>query len=185
MNQLPSLPRQVYQAEQQYRQASGFYAQLNARAASSYYVDFANTLSAPSYTLWGAKFGYEAPSKQWEVFVDARNLTNQRYATAANTAYDAKGRDSANFYPGMRSTSPPGWRFVSRGWQAIASSLWPRSAADWRYLQTASCNDPWLITLGPANTARCYRQHIFAPHEPRPGAFSLAVLAGDLLCQPS
>lgn len=99
-NQLPGLPRQVYQAELQYRQAGGFYAQLNARAASSYYVDFANTLSAPSYTLWGAKIGYEAPSKKWEVFVDARNLTNQRYATATNTAYDAKGQDSANFYPG-------------------------------------------------------------------------------------
>ena len=99
-NQLPGLPRQVYQAELQYRQAGGFYAQLNARAASSYYVDFANTLSAPSYTLWGAKVGYEAPSKKWEVFVDARNLTNQRYATATNTAYDAKGQDSANFYPG-------------------------------------------------------------------------------------
>lgn len=99
-NQLPGLPRQVYQAELQYRQSGGFYAQLNARAASSYYVDFANTLSAPSYTLWGAKVGYEAPSKKWEVFVDARNLTNQRYATATNTAYDAKGQDSANFYPG-------------------------------------------------------------------------------------
>lgn len=99
-NQLPGLPRQVYQAELQYRQNGGFYAQLNARAASSYYVDFANTLSAPSYTLWGAKVGYEAPSKKWEVFVDARNLTNQRYATATNTAYDAKGQDSANFYPG-------------------------------------------------------------------------------------
>ncbi|KQB53175.1 ligand-gated channel [Pseudomonas endophytica] len=99
-NQLPGLPRQVYQAELQYRQNGGFYAQLNARAASSYYVDFANTLSAPSYTLWGAKVGYEAPSNKWEVFVDARNLTNQRYATATNTAYDAKGQDSANFYPG-------------------------------------------------------------------------------------
>ena len=99
-NELPSLPRAVYQTELQYRQASGFYAQLNSRSASSYYVDFANTLSAPSYTLWGAKFGYEAPSKKWEVFVDARNLTNERYATAANTAYDARGRDSANFYPG-------------------------------------------------------------------------------------
>ena len=99
-NQLPSLPRQVYQAELQYRQDSGFYAQLNARAASSYYVDFANTLSAPSYTVWGAKVGYEAPGKKWEVFLDARNLTNERYATAANTAYDARGNDSANFYPG-------------------------------------------------------------------------------------
>lgn len=56
-NQLPSLPRQVYQAELQYRQDSGFYAQLNARAASSYYVDFANTLSAPSYTVWGRRWG--------------------------------------------------------------------------------------------------------------------------------
>jgi iron complex outermembrane receptor protein len=99
-NELPGLPRSVYQAELEYRQASGFYAQINARAASSYYVDFANSLSAPSYTLWGAKVGYEAPSKKWEVFVDARNLTNERYATASNTAYDAKGQDSANFYPG-------------------------------------------------------------------------------------
>ncbi|MGY2293256.1 TonB-dependent receptor family protein [Pseudomonas sp. SDO528_S397] len=99
-NQLPGLPRQVYQAELEYRLGSGFYAQLNTRTASSFYVDFANTLSAPSYTLFGAKVGYQAPSKQWEVFVDARNLTNKRYATATNTAYDAKGQDSANFYPG-------------------------------------------------------------------------------------
>jgi len=99
-NELPGLPRSVYQAELEYRQASGFYAQLNARSASSYYVDFANSWSAPSYTIWGAKFGYEAPSKKWEVFVDARNLTDERYATASNTAYDAKGQDSANFYPG-------------------------------------------------------------------------------------
>lgn len=99
-NELPSLPRQVYQAELQYRQAGGFYAQINTRVASSYYVDFANSLSAPSYKLWGAKVGYEAPGKKWEVFLDARNLTNQRYATAANTAYDARGQDSANFYPG-------------------------------------------------------------------------------------
>lgn len=99
-NQLPGLPRQVYQAALQYNQAKGYYAEFNAQSVSSYYVDFANSLSAPSYTLFGAKLGYEAPSKQWNVFVDLRNLTNQRYATAANTAYDAKGQDSANFYVG-------------------------------------------------------------------------------------
>lgn len=99
-NELPSLPRQVYQAELAYRQASGFYASLNVRAASSYYVDFANTWQAPSYVIWGAKVGYQAPGERWEVFADVRNLTDQRYATAANTAYDAGGRDSANFYPG-------------------------------------------------------------------------------------
>ena len=99
-NELPSLPRQVYQAELAYRQASGFYASLNLRAASSYYIDYANTWQAPSYLLWGAKVGFQAPSRKWEVFADLRNLTDQRYASAANTAYNANGRDSANFYPG-------------------------------------------------------------------------------------
>ncbi|MDH4764056.1 TonB-dependent receptor [Pseudomonas sp. CBMAI 2609] len=99
-NELPGLPRQVYQAELAYRQASGFYASLNVRAASSFYVDFANTWQAPSYVIWGAKVGYQASGERWEVFADVRNLTDQRYATAANTAYDASGRDSANFYPG-------------------------------------------------------------------------------------
>ena len=50
--------------------------------------------------LWGAKVGYQAPSKKWEVFADLRNITDERYASAANTAYNANGRDSANFYPG-------------------------------------------------------------------------------------
>ncbi|MEX5571659.1 TonB-dependent receptor [Pseudomonas lijiangensis] len=99
-NELPSLPRHVYQAELAYRQQSGFYASLNLRAASSYYIDYANSWQAPSYVLWGAKVGYQAPSKKWEVFADLRNLTDQRYATAANTAYNANGQDSANFYPG-------------------------------------------------------------------------------------
>lgn len=99
-NELPSLPRHVYQAELQYQQATGFYAQLNLRSASSYFVDYANTFSAPSYTILGARFGYEAPSKRWDVFLDMRNLTDERYATAANTTYDAAGNDTANFYPG-------------------------------------------------------------------------------------
>lgn len=99
-NQLPSLPMHVYQAELQYQHTSGFYAQLNVRSASNYYVDYANTLKAPSYTLWGAKVGYEAPSEKWSVFLDARNLTDEKYATTTNTAYNLNGNDSANFYPG-------------------------------------------------------------------------------------
>lgn len=112
-NELPGLPRQVYQAALEYRQASGFYAEVNAHSASSYYVDFANSLHAPSYTLWGAKVGYEAPGRKWEVFVDARNLTNERYATASNTAYDARGQDSANFYVGdpINVTTGVSYRF--------------------------------------------------------------------------
>ena len=99
-NELPSLPRHVYQGELLFQQAGGFYAGLNVRALSSYYVDYANTLKAPSATIWGAKFGYESPDRKWKAFLDFRNLGDKKYATAANTTYNAGGNDSANFYPG-------------------------------------------------------------------------------------
>lgn len=99
-NQLPGLPRQVYQAELQYSHGSGFYAQLNTRAASSYYVDYANTFKAPGYALLGAKFGYGLPSECWSAWVDLRNLTDKHYATATSTAYNLNGRDSNVFYVG-------------------------------------------------------------------------------------
>lgn len=68
--------------------------------ASSYYVDFANTVKAPSYTIFGAKVGYETPSKEWSVFLQGNNLTDQHYVTASKNSYDLKGVDSANFYVG-------------------------------------------------------------------------------------
>jgi len=99
-DELPSLPRWVYQAELQYEHPSGLYANLNFRATSAYFVDYANTLKAPSYGLWGLKLGYEAPSRHWSAFVDLRNLANKHYVTAAYTEYNLKGADSAVFYPG-------------------------------------------------------------------------------------
>ncbi len=97
-NKLPSLPNYTYQAELHYQQAKGFYAGVNLRAASTYYVDFANTLKAPSYAIWGATAGYETP--HWKVFVDVKNIGDTHYATTANTAFNLHGIDSANFYPG-------------------------------------------------------------------------------------
>lgn len=99
-NQLPSLPKYTYQAELQYQDANGFYAGVNLQSASKYYVDYANTLEAPGYAVFGAKVGYEAPGKRWSVFLDARNLTDRHYVTASTTSYDLKGVDTANFRPG-------------------------------------------------------------------------------------
>ncbi|WP_237914153.1 TonB-dependent receptor family protein [Acetobacter senegalensis] len=99
-NRLPSLPIWMYQAELQYTHRSGFYANFDFRSSSSYYVDYANTLKAPSYGIFGLKLGYEAPSKKWSTFLDFRNLGNKHYATAAYTAYNLSGRDAAMFYPG-------------------------------------------------------------------------------------
>ena len=99
-NELPSLPKHAYQAELMFQHHSGVYAAVNVRAQSDYYVDFANTLSAPSTTIWGARLGYEAPSANWKAFLDLRNIGDKHYAATANTAFDLKGVDSPNFYPG-------------------------------------------------------------------------------------
>ena len=99
-NELPSLPRQVYQGELLFQQAGGLYAGINTRAMSGYYVDYANSLKAPSAVIWSAKFGYEDPAKKWKAYLDFRNIGDKHYASAASTVDNARGRDSANFYPG-------------------------------------------------------------------------------------
>ncbi|MCE6985020.1 TonB-dependent receptor, partial [Pseudomonas frederiksbergensis] len=74
-NELPGLPKHIYQGELFYQYANGFYAGVNVRSASSTAVDYANSFYAPSYTLWGARLGYDAPNKTWQVYLDLKNLT--------------------------------------------------------------------------------------------------------------
>lgn len=99
-NKLPSIPSLVYQADLQYDSPIGVYANLNFRASSDYHVDYANSLKAPAYGIWGIKLGYEAPGDRWSAFLDFRNITDRKWVTAAYTSYDLKGVDSAVFYPG-------------------------------------------------------------------------------------
>lgn len=99
-NKLPGLPKHIYQAELKYQHPSGFYGGVDVRAASSTAVDYANSFYAPSYTVWGAKFGYEDPSQRWQVFLDLRNLTDESYATTISPIYNARGNDAAALYVG-------------------------------------------------------------------------------------
>ncbi len=99
-NDLPGLPKHVYSAEVQYQHPSGFYAGFNARYASKTWVDYANSVAAPSYTILGAKVGYEKPGGKWSIFLDLKNLTDKAYATAVNPAYNLRGVDSGNLYVG-------------------------------------------------------------------------------------
>ncbi|MBD8624946.1 TonB-dependent receptor [Pseudomonas sp. CFBP 13727] len=99
-NELPGLPKHIYQAELQYQYANGFYAGVNVRSASSTAVDYANTFNAPSYTIFGARLGYDAPSKKWQAYVDLKNLGDKDYVTAIVPGYNAQGQDTAALYPG-------------------------------------------------------------------------------------
>jgi len=109
-NELPGLPRQFYQGELLYEHPSGVYIGLNTQISSSYFVDYDNSFSAPSYTIYNAKIGYAPPKEKWEVYLDFRNLANKHYVTAVTPSYTTRallqgvpigaGRDAAVFQPG-------------------------------------------------------------------------------------
>lgn len=99
-NQLPGLPKHSYQAELQYENHNGFYFGVNVRAASSYYVDYGNSLKAPSYAIYGARAGFEDPRDRFKLYLDLRNLANKTYVSAISPQFNLNGVDSNVFYPG-------------------------------------------------------------------------------------
>lgn len=99
-NELPGLPSQFFQGEVLYEHASGLYVGLSAQVSSSYFIDYANTFRAPSYTIYHGKIGYEDRARNWEIYLDFRNLTDEAYVTAISPIYTAGGRDNAAFQPG-------------------------------------------------------------------------------------
>lgn len=97
-NTLPGLPEHFYQAELNLSVA-GLSAGPSLQYSSKVAADFANTLYVPGYLILGAKLGY-APTKLWEVHVDARNLTNERYAAYVQQVSDAGGGQARVARPG-------------------------------------------------------------------------------------
>ncbi|WP_188396925.1 TonB-dependent receptor family protein [Oxalicibacterium flavum] len=100
-NRLPGLPSQVYDGKVQYDHPSGFYGNLNVRARTHVPIDYTNSAHAPGYAVWGATFGYEAPDRSWNAYLDFKNLADRKYVATSSTIYDAAGnRDRQNYAPG-------------------------------------------------------------------------------------
>ncbi len=101
-NTLPGVPPQFYQAELRYDHSSGFFAAVNTQISSSYFADYANTLKTNPYALLGAEIGYAPPKGHWETYLEFKNITDQRYASAVSPVYNANGNPNgpAIFYPG-------------------------------------------------------------------------------------
>jgi iron complex outermembrane receptor protein len=100
-NRLPGIPIRVYEAQLLYQTPSGFYAGPNLQCnLSRYPVDEANTLFADSYVLLGFSAGFRGPNR-FSVFIDCRNLTNQRYAASIDVIADARTEPNPEiFHPG-------------------------------------------------------------------------------------
>jgi iron complex outermembrane receptor protein len=100
-NRIAGIPIHFYEAQLLYQAPSGFYAGPNLQCnLSRYPADHANTLFADAYALVGFRAGFRR-GKGLSVFLDCRNLTNARYASAIDVIADARtDADPEIFHPG-------------------------------------------------------------------------------------
>jgi iron complex outermembrane receptor protein len=100
-NRIAGIPIHVYEAQLLYETPSGFYAGPNVQCnLSRYPVDQANTLFADSYMLLGFRAGFRR-TNGFSVFLDCKNLTNQRYASSIDVIADARTEPNPEiFHPG-------------------------------------------------------------------------------------
>jgi iron complex outermembrane receptor protein len=100
-NRIAGIPIHVYEVQLLYESPVGFYAGPNLQCnLSRYPVDEANTLFADSYVLLGFRAGLRR-SNGFSIFIDCRNLTNQRYASSIDVIADARTEPNPEiFHPG-------------------------------------------------------------------------------------
>ncbi|MGH8503999.1 MAG: TonB-dependent receptor domain-containing protein, partial [Gammaproteobacteria bacterium] len=111
-NDIPGVPQHFGRLELLYEHPSGVYIGPNLAASGSYFVDFTNTLETEVYTIYGLRAGY-ANERGFSVFVEARNLEDEAYASNTSLTADAMGMDTAVFNPGLERSVYAG---VDIGW---------------------------------------------------------------------
>lgn len=107
-NRLPGIQRSLMRGELMYRNNAfleGFYIGPTFEwSPQRYNVDFAETLYADRYFLWGLKAGQKV-NDHWSWYLEGRNLGNRKYAATTNITQNANGADTAIFFPGDGSTA--------------------------------------------------------------------------------
>lgn len=107
-NRLPGIQRSLLRGELMYRNNAfleGFYIGPTIEwSPQRYNVDFAETLFADRYFLWGLKAGQKV-NQHWSWYLEGRNLGDKHYAATTNITQNANGRDTAIFFPGDGRTA--------------------------------------------------------------------------------
>ena len=99
-NRLPVVPEHQYRAELSWRHPSGLFVTPTVEwRMDEVWVDYANTLKAPGFTVLGLNMGWDFDNGV-TVFVDARNLTDERYVSEISAVTDARTASAAVFMPG-------------------------------------------------------------------------------------
>lgn len=112
-NDLPLVPPHLYRAELRYSHPSGWFVAPQVEwTPSDTWVDYANTLRAPGYAVLNLNLGWRLDDGA-SLFVDARNLLDERYVSNFSAVTDARVASTAVFWPGEGASAFIGLR---RAW---------------------------------------------------------------------
>jgi iron complex outermembrane receptor protein len=101
-NRLPVAPRHDYRATLRWSSPDGWFVAPSVQwRPDEAFVDYANTMKAPGFAVWSLNGGWELDNGI-SLFVDLRNLTDERYVAEFAAITDARlpGVSKAVFYPG-------------------------------------------------------------------------------------
>jgi iron complex outermembrane recepter protein len=88
-NIMPEAPNTV-SAEIGYKPMQGARIAVEVVKVGAYWMDNANTVSYSGYTLLNLRGNYKL-NKEWEAWLQGRNLTSQLYAESASSSYNGTG----------------------------------------------------------------------------------------------
>ena len=109
-NRLPVAPEHQYRVSLRYDAPSGFFVEpgIDWRPFDTF-VDYANTLKAPSYVLFNLGAGYRF-SESMTLFLDLRNIADTHHVAEFGSVTDARTAQTAVFFPGEGRTIYAGIR---------------------------------------------------------------------------
>jgi iron complex outermembrane receptor protein len=111
-NTIAGVPQHVLRTTLSYKHASGFYFTPSVDwVPQGAWADQANTLKAPGYVLLGLQTGIQLENGVL-LYIDARNLTDQRYISDISTIKDATTTGTEIFYPGEGRSVFAGVRYA-------------------------------------------------------------------------
>lgn len=108
-NRLPAAPRYALRGEVLYRNVNGFFAGPTFDWVGKRFADFDNTYTVPGYALLGLRVGFSA--QRWELYAEARNLSNRRYVGMLSVRNHA-GVGDAILQPGAPRSLTLGFRWM-------------------------------------------------------------------------
>tara|TARA_R110002167_G_scaffold97566_2_gene257433 strand:+ start:145 stop:2217 length:2073 start_codon:yes stop_codon:yes gene_type:complete len=111
-NRLPVVPEHQYRAELKYAHPGGWFIAPSVDwRMSDVFIDYANTSRAPAYALLGLSAGWTI-TPAVSVYLDARNLTDERHVGEFSAVTDTRTASTAVFYPGEGRSAFVGLRLA-------------------------------------------------------------------------